>query len=250
MIEKIKQVFQKKIINLELESHINDDNRRIINQYFPPFSSVITIYNSRIRIYKLFLSFLLITLITVLIVEEYRVRKMINVTLNKDIVVLPVPNFMKVRPGEISDDVLFSFSDWVVKQLESFDYADVDSQYHELEKYMSPEMRAKFIFENKAKIEKYKKLSVVQYITFNKPDKIYQKIDKNKESYFEVTYNGTIQRFTDDQKLNPIGEVFTLKFSTSSLENTNRKWIFEIQDIQRQYSESPEIQIKSSSMKG
>ncbi len=247
MIEKIKDIFQNKIEKLNLESHINDDNMRIMNQYFPPFSSVITIYNFRIRIYKIFLCILLFTLITVFIVEEYRVRKMINVTLNKDIIVLPVPNFMKVRAGEISDDVLFSFSDWVVKQLESFDYVDVDSQYHELEKYMNPEMRAKFIFEKKSKIDKYKKLAVVQYITFNKPQKIYQKIDKNGESYFEVTYNGTIQRFTDDQKLKPIEEIFTLKFTTSSLENTNRKWIFDIKDIQRQYSESPEIQSKISS---
>ena len=94
-------------------------------------------------------------------------------------------------------------------------------------------------------MEKYKKLAVVQYITFNKPDKIFQKVEKNGDSYFEVTYNGTIQRFTDDQKLKPIDEIFTLKFTTSSLENTNRKWIFDIKDIQRQYSESPEIQPQS-----
>jgi len=245
MLNQIRSVLEKRQIRLLLKDVADDDNSRIMKQYFPAFSSTVAIYNSKIRRYRILVCSLFFILIFIFSIEEYRINKAIGSILRQEWLVIPgATSFMKVRPGEISDDVLFSFSDWTVKQLESFDYMDVDVQYHELEKYMTPEMRTKFLIEKKVKLEKYKKLAVVQYITFKKPDKIYQKKDEHGDLYYEVTYNGTIQRYSNDEKLKPIDEIFTLKFTTSSLENTNRKWFFDIIDIQRQYSDQTIQDIK------
>lgn len=248
MRAQIMTLLNKQKEQLEIKNALESDNTRILNQYFPPFSSVVAIYNSKLRRYKNVILTLLFSIVVILSVEEYRINKALKSILNKEWLVIPgATSFMKVRPGEISDDTLFSFSDWVLKQLESFDYLDVDDQYHELEKYMAPEMRAKFVLEKKLKIEKYKKLAVVQYISFNKPNQIFQKVSDSGDPYYEVTYNGTIQRYSNDEKLKPITEVITIKFTTSSLENTNRKWFFNILDIQRQYSDASEAEEKLSS---
>lgn len=242
MFENVRDILQKKMQKDSINKILEEDYMKSKNDYFPPFSSVIAIYNARVRIYKSAIGILFISLLSLLIIEEIRIHKALKSVLNKEWIVIPgATNFQKVRPGEISDDVLFSFTDWFVKQLGTFDYQDVDVQYHELEKYMSPEMRTKFSVENKSKIEKYKKFSVVQYIQFVKPQKIYQKVDAKGETYYEVTYNGVINRYTNDEKLKPINEVLTLKFTTSSLENTNRKWFFEVIDVQRKYNETDNL---------
>lgn len=249
MFENIRDTLQKKIKKDSIENEVEEENTRISRDYFSPFSSVISVYNSRIRIYKSTIGVLFFSLITVFVIEEFRIHKALKSVLNKEWIVIPgATNFQKVRPGEISDDVLFGFTDWFVKQLGTFDYQDVELQYNELEKYMAPEMRVKFSVENKAKIDKYKKFSVVQYIQFSKPDKIFQKVDNNGEIYYEVTYNGVINRFTNDEKLKPISEILTLKFTTSSLENTNRKWFFEVQDIQRKFDDLDKVSLNSSNV--
>lgn len=248
MRSQIMTLINKNQERQEIKNNVDSENERIMNQYFPPFASITAIYNSKIRRYKSIIGILLVVITVILCVEEFRLHKALKSILNKEWLVIPgATTFMKVRPGEISDETLFSFSDWVVKQLESFDYIDVAEQYHDLEKYMAPEMRAKFVIEKKAKIEKYKKLSVVQYISFNKPNNIYQKTSSNGESYYEVTYNGVIQRYSNDEKLKPITETVTIKFTTSSLENTNRKWFFNILDVQRQYSDANELGEKLTS---
>lgn len=242
MREQIMGFLNKKIERFHVEKKMETNDQRILEGHFPPFASVTSIYNSKIRIYRNTIIILIAATVVVFSIEEYRLHKALKSILNKEWLVIPgATNFMKVRPGEISDDVLFSFSDWIVRQLETFDYMNVDEQYHELEKYMSPEMRVKFSLEKKQKIEKYKKLGVVQFISFSKPSQIYQKNNDSGDSYYEATYRGSIQRYSNDEKLKPISEVITVKFTTSSLDNTNRKWFFNCIDIQRQYSEPEDI---------
>ena len=153
MRAQIMTLLNKKQEKIELKNNVDVENERIMNQYFPPFASVTAIYNSKLRRYRNTIGILLAAITVIFCVEEFRLHKALKSILNKEWLVIPgATTFMRVRPGEISDEILFSFSDWVVKQLESFDYTDVAEQYHDLEKYMAPEMRAKFVVEKKTKI--------------------------------------------------------------------------------------------------
>jgi hypothetical protein len=239
MKSEIKEFLFKKFSREKKEEIFLNNITSNKERYMTPFVSLTAVYNFKIRTYKRMLIFFIVFFFIIIFFQEYRIRKALSSTLNKDWLVIPgASQFMRVRPGEVSDEVLFSFSDFFIKNIYSFDFLNVEYQYRDLMTYMTPEMRAKFNFENQSKIKKFEKMGVIQYASFDKPSKISQKKKKNgNDVYYEVTYRGTIYRYTHDQKLDPIQEIVTLKFQTSSLENTNRKFFFEVIDIERKNSE-------------
>lgn len=233
LYNKIESVLKR--MSFSRDENINMEEARKKSS-FPTHLTLADFFNLKIKYKNIQLIFVTLICLFIVVMQEVRfsnkLYQVANEMKNREFLLVPgVPNYMKVRPGEMPTVNILGFSDWFVGQYMNFYYGDIDIKYNQIEDYMSPEYREQFKLFSKKDLKEVKDLSVTQIYQVP-PAKEAQRItDKNGSTYYTVTYIGNTIRYTNDQPLPPSEpQVVILKFKTSRVDST-KMWLFEVANM-------------------
>jgi hypothetical protein len=203
---------------------------------FPTHLTLACFYNLKIKYKNIQIIFVTLICLFIVVMQEIRfsnkLYQVANEMKNREFLLIPgVPNYMKVRPGEMPTVNILGFSDWFVGQYMNFYYGDIDVKYNQIEDYMSPQYREQFKLFTKKSIKEVKDLSVTQVYQAPPAAESQRNTDKNGTTYYTVTYIGNTIRYTNEQVLPPSDpQVVILKFRTSRIDST-KMWLFEVANM-------------------
>lgn len=230
IFSKVSSVLSRKKINGEQQLEMEESLRK---NTLPTHISMSSFYNLKIKNKNIQMIFVFSICLFTVIMQELRFNsKLYQVASdmkNREFLLVPgIPDYMKVRPGEMPTVNVLGFSDWFISQYMNFYYGDIDVKYVQLEDYMTPQYREQFkIFTNK-EIKEVKDLSVSQVYQFEPAKEAKRNTDKNGSTYYTVTYIGKTVRYTNDELLPPSEpQVVVLKFKTAKIDTT-KIWTFEV----------------------
>lgn len=202
----------------------------------PPHVTLTDFYNLKLKTKNIQLIFVTAICLSIVIIQEFRssskLFQVANEMKNREFLLIPgVPNYMKVRPGEMPTVNILGFSDWFVAQYMNFYYGDIESKYTQIEDYMSPQYREQFKLFTKKEIKDVKDLAVTQVYQAPPAKEAKRATENNGITYYTVTYIGNTIRYTNDQALPPSEpQVVILKFKTSRVDTT-KMWLFEVENM-------------------
>lgn len=214
----------------------SERKKRLEDSAFPPHLTLANFYNLKIKNKNIQLIFVTLICLSIVIIQEFRfsgkLYQVANEMKNREFLLIPgVPNYMKVRPGEMPTVNILGFSDWFVSQYMNFYYGDIDAKYSQIEDYMSPQYREQFKLFTKKEIKDVKDLAVTQIYQTPPANETKRSTEKNGVTYYTVTYIGNTIRYTNDQVLPPSEpQVVILKFKTSRVDTT-KMWLFEVENM-------------------
>jgi hypothetical protein len=143
-----------------------------------------------------------------------------------------IPDVIKVRANSVPDSVVFDFFDFIAAQIGNISSEQIEIQYAALERYLSPEFKARFRAAAKNAIPLWKDRRIDQLISFKPPER-FDRVTENGASLFTLTTWITVQRYMDGKALKPYRERLEISFRTSAVDES-KAWIFEITNIKRE----------------
>jgi hypothetical protein len=233
LFSKIESVL-KRINFSRIESLKMEESMK--NSSFPTHLTLASFYNLKIKYKNIQIIFVTLICLFLVVMQEIRfsnkLYQVANEMKNREFLLVPgVPNYMKVRPGEMPTVNILGFSDWFVGQYMNFYYGDIDVKYNQIEDYMSPEYREQFKLFTKKDLKEVKDLAVTQIYQVQPAKEAQRNTDKNGSTYYTVTYIGNTIRYTNDQALPPSEpQVVILKFKTARVDST-KMWLFEVANM-------------------
>lgn len=228
--EKMKKILYRKNLNENDSLNIKENKTKTS---LPPHLSLSTFYNMKLKNKNIQMITVFIICLFIVVVQEFRfngqLMKVANDMKNREFLLIPgVPDYIKVRPGEMPTANVLGFSDWFISQYMNFYYGDIDQKYNQLEDYMDPEFREQFKLFTKKSVKEVKDLSVTQVYEFSPATEAKRTTNKNGSVYFTVAYVGKTVRYTNDEQLPPTEpQVVVLKFKTSRIDTT-KMWLFKV----------------------
>ncbi len=211
--------------------------REVSSRMIPPFMASNAVLQDRLRVAKLFSVGVAVVCVGVVGLQEWRFKGALEHALNKEFLIVPgVVDFMRVRPGVIPENVVFFFSEFMADQVGTFTYANVGERYKRAAEFMSPALRESFLMELRKKEKDYRELAVTEIFSPVPVSKFEQLKDEAGSPYYLVHLRGTLERYSNDQKIASEEEIFTLKFRTTRIV-ADKPWFFELTSLERQSSE-------------
>ena len=230
IFNKITSVLNRKRDKFQDQSEMNESLKKMS---LPPHVSLASFYNLKLKSKNIQMIFVCSICIFIVVMQEIRSNNRLfqvaNEMKNREFLLVPgVPDYIKVRPGEMPTANVLGFSEWFVSQYMDFYYGDIEQKYHQLEDYMSPQYREQFKIFTKKQIKEVQDLSVSQTYQFDPAKEAKRNTEANGSTYYTVTYIGKTVRYTNDEMLPPSEpQVVVLKFRTSKIDTT-KIWLFEV----------------------
>lgn len=203
----------------------------------PPFMVSNAVLQDRLRVAKIFSFGVVVVCVGIVGLQEWRFKGALEHALNKEFLIVPgVVDFMRVRPGIIPENVVFYFAEFMADQVGTFTYANIGERYKRASEFMSPALRESFLMEYHKKEKDYKELAVTEIFSPQPVSKFEQLKDDAGNPYYLVHIRGTLDRYSNDQKIASEEEIFTLRFRTTRIV-ADKPWFFELTSLERQSSE-------------
>lgn len=149
-----------------------------------------------------------------------------------------IPDVIKVRANAVPDSVVFDFFDYIAAQVGNLSSESIDTQYGAVERYLSPEFKARFRAANKSVVSLWKERRIDQFISY-KPPQTFDRKNQDGRTQFTLGTWITVQRYMDGKALKPYKERLEISFQTIPIDET-KAWIFEVTNIKRETAEESE----------
>lgn len=213
----LEKIAQKKQIASD-----NEDNKKILST---PFVASQVVFNDRIRVLKalLILSLVALTIVSCFLASAKSTREIIAVP--------ALPNVMKVRVGSLPDDFIYSFAEYVVRELGTFSYRSVERQYTALSELMAPEFKYRFLMEVSKKFKVFKELRVDE-IFEQEPISKFEIINDKKGAKYRIVVKGATKKYIEGNLRETISEIFVIDCRTTPMAG-NRPWLLQIESFRR-----------------
>jgi hypothetical protein len=199
----------------------------------PPYNQYVAYLRSRLKFQRI--SYIMFCLFLVAVIGRVEYDKyLLNQKLERrEVFFVPthIPNILKLRANTLSDSLVFEFSDWFITQLGNINFDMVEEKFGTLTKYMSPELRTRFLREMRPKADLWKMRRVDQTI-FHEKVKRFERKTNGRSTDFVVSTWTNIRKYVDGREQPPEREHITITFRTSPVDS-EKSWLFEVVDLVR-----------------
>lgn len=107
----------------------------------PPFQSLTAAMAARINVWRTLFFITTVVCGSVIVTQQQIILHKLFQKLNEQVLIVPgSPEFFRVRPGQIPDESVFMFAEYVAENLGNFSYRNLDYHLGKVTAYMTPEV--------------------------------------------------------------------------------------------------------------
>lgn len=197
----------------------------------PPFYSALAAVNIRRRSWKMLFFASAGVLMTVVAFQQKVIGNKLFDKANEPFVIVPgAPEFTRIRPGQVPDESVFIFAEYVAANLGNFSWRNVRYHLGKVSAFMTPAMRGQFERDFEARAKEWVERRVDQNFAYE-PVKQFQLQNDVRGQKYVVTVEGTRSQYVEGHVFLETKEFLNLVFRARGNLTPDRPFIFEIEDI-------------------
>jgi hypothetical protein len=151
--------------------------------------------------------------------------------MNEEIVIVPgSPEFFRVRPGQIPDESVFQFAEFVAANLGTFSYRSVQYQFGKIGEHMHPTARGRFDAELSEHIKDWSERKVDQTFAFE-PVRQFDLVNDAKGARYVAAVEGVRTQYVEGHAFSESRNVLLLEFRAQGNLTAEKPYLFELTSL-------------------
>lgn len=232
-IGNLKSLFEKHLHRLR-GNYVLNKNVPVEDYYnnLPPFHSVHAALLMRVRTWKnMFFITLVMSCFVIVVQQKIIFHKLFQKT-NEEVVIVPgSPEFFRVRPGQIPDESVFIFSEFIANNLGNFSYRNVKYHFGKISEFMQPNIKGRFEADYSARLSDWSERKVEQSFSYE-PVQTFDLVNDKRGSKYVVAVSGTRTQYVEGHLFSENPNVLLLEFRAQGNLTPEKPFIFEIENIE------------------
>jgi hypothetical protein len=197
----------------------------------PPFVSVQAALLGRARTWRN-VFFATSAVLSVVIIGQQRVifHKLFQ-KMNEEIVIVPgSPEFFRVRPGQIPNESVFQFAEFVAANLGTFSFRNVQYQFGKIAEHMHPVARGRFEAELSERIKDWSERKVDQTFAYE-PVRQFDLVNGDKGTKYVAAVEGVRTQYVEGHAFSETRNVLLLEFRSQGNLTAEKPYLFELTSL-------------------
>jgi len=198
----------------------------------PPFHTALAALNMRRRSWKI-LFFASTALCAGVIAFQQRIimHKLFEKG-NESVVIVPgAPEFSRVRPGQIPDESVYIFGEFVAANLGNFTWRNVRYHFGKVAQYMTPAMRGRFERDLEARSTDWIERRVDQTFAYE-PVRAFALTNDATGPIYRLTIEGTRSQYVEGRSFSEGREFLKLAFRVRGNLTADKPFVFELDSVE------------------
>jgi len=198
----------------------------------PPFYVLNAAMAARVRTWRGVYVLTTAVLGLVIVVQQRIIFHKLFQKMNEEIVIVPgSPEFFRVRPGQIPDQSVFMFAEYIASNLGTFSYRNIKYHFGKVTEHMSPVARGRFeaLFEQRQKDWVNRKVD--QSFAYEPVRRFDLSNDEHGPKYVAAV-EGTRVQYVEGRAFSETHDVLLLEFRSRGNLTPDHPFIFEIENLE------------------
>ena len=197
----------------------------------PPFYAVEAALHTRVRTWKgLCLAVTLVLLAVVAGQQRIIFHKLFQKMDEQFLIVPGSPEFFRVRPGQIPDESVFLFAEYVAANLGNFSHGNVAYHFGKIAEHMHPIAKGRFESSFSERIKDWSERKVDQTFAYE-PVKLFEVVNDERGSKYVTAVTGTRTQYVEGHEFNKTREILMLEFRPRANLTAEKPFVFEIEHL-------------------
>lgn len=232
-IDALKLIFKKNLKQLRSDQVVTkaialDD----YSKNLPPFHSVHAALLMRMRTWKnMFFITLGVSGFVIVAQQKIIFHKLFQKT-NEEVLIVPgSPEFFRVRPGQIPNESVFIFSEFIANNLGNFSYRNVKYHFGKISEFMQPSLKSRFEADYSSRLNDWYERRVDQSFSYE-PVHEFDLVNDKRGSKYIVAVSGTRTQYVEGHVFSENQNVLLLEFRSQGNLTPDKPFIFEIENLE------------------
>lgn len=226
---KIESQLKKLKFNHILNKKIESEN---FSTTLPPFHQVQSALLTRVRTWKTIFFVTTGVLIVVVFAQQRIIFHKLFQKMNEEIIIVPgSPEFFRVRPGQIPNESVFNFSEYIAGNIGNFSYRNVRYHYGKISEFMNPNLKGRFESDYEKRLGDWNERKVDQSFSYA-PVKSFDLINDDRGAKYIVAVEGMRVQYVEGHSFSETRDVLLLEFRPQGNLTPEKPFIFEIENLE------------------
>jgi hypothetical protein len=216
---------------LGLFRHKNKYHKPLAQGDLPPFYALEAALHSRVRTWKGLFIAVSAVLLAVVIGQQRIIFHKLFQKMNEQVIIVPgSPEFYRVRPGQIPDESVFLFAEYVAANLGNFSHRNVTYHFGKIAEHMHPIARGRFETSFAERLKDWTERKVDQSFAYEPVKRFDLTTDQHGPKYVTAV-TGTRTQYVEGHEFQETREVLLIEFRPRGGLSTEKPFIFEIESV-------------------
>ena len=196
-----------------------------------PFTAVQAALLARLRTWKAIFFATSGVLLLVIAAQQRVIFHKLFQKMNEEIVIVPgSPEFFRVRPGQIPDESVFQFAEFIAAQVGSFSYRSAAYQFGKAGNYMHPTARARFETGLSERLKDWADRRVDQSFAFE-PVRAFDLMNDQRGAKYVAAVEGLRTQYVEGHAFSDTRNVLLLEFRAQGNLTAEKPYLFELETL-------------------
>lgn len=198
----------------------------------PPFYTMEAALLTRIHTWRAVFFGVTGALLLVIFAQQRIIFHKLFQKMGESVVIVPgAPEFFRVRPGQIPDESVFLFAEYVAANLGNFSHRNVAYHFGKVTRFMHPTIRNPFEQTYEARLKDWSERKVDQSFAYD-PVKHYELIKDQKGSLYLTGVEGTRVQYVEGHVFSETRDVLVVEFRPMGDLTPEKPFLFEIEKLE------------------
>jgi hypothetical protein len=198
----------------------------------PAFLPLQAALSARVRSWKALYFASVLVLLAVIVGQQCIIFHKLFQKLNEQFVIVPgSPEFFRVRPGQVPDESVFLFAEYVAANIGTFTHQNVKYHFGKASQHMSPETKGRFETAFQGKLKDWEERKVDQVFAYEPVRKFSLVNDKFGPKY-TTAVTGQRTQYVEGHVFSETQDVLLLEFRSRGNLTPDRPFIFELEKME------------------
>ena len=182
----------------------------------------------RIKTWKILFIGVTGLLLTIILLQQRIIFHKLFQKMNEEIVIVPgSPEFFRVRPGQIPDESVFLFAEYIAANLGTFTHGNVKYHYSKIAEHMSPATKGSFESATQSRLKDWEERRVDQVFAYE-PVTSFDLVNDPYGAKYIASVRGKRTQYVEGHIFSETSEVLLLEFRSRGNLTPDRPFIFEL----------------------
>jgi hypothetical protein len=198
----------------------------------PPFYTMEAALLTRIHTWRAVFFAVTGVLLVVIAFQQRVIFHKLFQKMGESVVIVPgAPEFFRVRPGQIPDESVFLFAEYVAANLGNFSHRNVAYHFGKVTRFMHPTIRNTFEQSYESRVKDWSERKVDQTFAYE-PVRQYDLIKDQKGGLYVTAVQGMRVQYVEGQAFSETRDLLVVEFRPLGDLTPEKPFLFEIEKLE------------------
>lgn len=221
----IRHLKRDKVVNKSI-NHVS------FKENTSPFHAVETALLVRCRTWKTTFIVSAMILGGIILFQQRIISHKLFEKMNEEIVIVPgSPEFFRVRPGQIPQESVFNFAEYIAGNLGNFSYRNVQYHFGKISEFMAPLIKSRFESDTDKHVNDWVSRKVDQSFSYD-PVKKFDLVNDDFGPKYVVAVTGNRTQYVEGHAFSETKDVLLIEFRPQGNLTPEKPFIFQIENLE------------------